>query len=413
MALLIQKFGGTSVGNVERIHRIAELIEQTSRAGNQVVVVVSAMSGETDRLLRLAHEVTPQPDDRELDVLLSSGERVTIALLAMKLRSRGVNARSFTGRQVGIVTNSSHTRARIAKVTADPVKRALAKGVLPIVAGFQGVNERSEVTTLGRGGSDLTAVALAAALQAERCVIFTDVDGVYTTDPNVVPSARRIPKLSYEEMLELASLGAKVLQARSVEFAAKYQVPVQVQSSFQEGEGTLVTHEDVDMEQAVVSGVTGDQNQAKITVVGVPDRPGIAANVFGVVAGASIVVDMIIQNVSHQNALTDISFTVPRSDLARALPLVRRTAEEIDARAVEVKEEIAKVSLVGVGMRSHSGVASRMFQTLASQKINIMMISTSEIKISCVLDEKDVDKAVQALHQEFGLDKAPENAVSS
>ncbi len=413
MALLIQKFGGTSVGNVERIHRIAELIEQTSRAGNQVVVVVSAMSGETDRLLRLAHEVTPQPDDRELDVLLSSGERVTIALLAMKLRSRGVNARSFTGRQVGIVTNSSHTRARIAKVTADPVKRALAKGVLPIVAGFQGVNERSEVTTLGRGGSDLTAVALAAALQAERCVIFTDVDGVYTTDPNVVPSARRIPKLSYEEMLELASLGAKVLQARSVEFAAKYQVPVQVQSSFQEGEGTLVTHEDVDMEQAVVSGVTGDQNQAKITVVGVPDRPGIAANVFGVVAGASIVVDMIIQNVSHQNALTDISFTVPRSDLARALPLVRRTAEEIDARAVEVKEEIAKVSLVGVGMRSHSGVASRMFQTLASQKINIMMISTSEIKISCVLDEKDVDKAVQALHQEFGLDKAPENAASS
>ena len=296
MALLVEKFGGTSVGNVERIHRIAELVEQTYRAGNQVVVVVSAMSGETDRLLRLAHEITPQPDDRELDVLLSSGERVTIALLAMKLRSRGINARSFTGRQVGIVTNSSHTRARIAKVMADPVKQALAQGVLPIVAGFQGVNERSEVTTLGRGGSDLTAVALAATLKADRCVIFTDVDGVYTTDPNVVPAAQRIPKLSYEEMLELASLGAKVLQARSVEFAAKYRVPVQVKSSFQEGEGTLVTHEDEDMEQAVVSGVTGDRNQAKITVVGVPDRPGIAANLFGVVAEHSIVVDMIIQN---------------------------------------------------------------------------------------------------------------------
>ena len=267
MALLIQKFGGTSVGNIERIHRIAELIERTCQTGNQVVVVLSAMSGETDRLWRLAHDVTPHPDARELDVLLSSGERVTIALLAMKLRSRGINARSFTGRQVGIVTNSSHTRARIAKVTADPVRRALAEGVLPIVAGFQGVNERSEVTTLGRGGSDLTAVALAATLQADRCVIFTDVDGVSTADPNVVPTARRIPKLSYEEMLELSSLGAKVLQARSVEFAAKYSVPVEVKSSFQEGEGTLVTHEDVDMERAVVSGVTGDRNQAKITVV--------------------------------------------------------------------------------------------------------------------------------------------------
>lgn len=408
MALLVEKFGGTSVGTIERIHRIAELIEQTYRAGNQVIVVVSAMSGETDRLLRLAHEITPQPDDRELDMLLSCGERVTIALLAMKLRSRGINARSFTGRQVGIVTNSSHTRARIAKVTAGPVKQALDQGILPIVAGFQGVNERSEVTTLGRGGSDLTAVALAATLKADRCVIFTDVDGVYTTDPNVVSAARRIPKLSYEEMLELASLGAKVLQARSVEFAAKYGVPVQVKSSFQEGEGTLVTHEDVDMEQAMVSGVTGDRNQAKITVVGVPDRPGIAANLFGVVAEHSIVVDMIIQNVSHQDALTDISFTVPRSDLARAIDLVKQTAAEIGAGAVEVKEEIAKVSLVGVGMRSHSGVASRMFQTLAREKVNIMMISTSEIKISCVLDERDVDQAVRALHEEFGLDKAPD-----
>ena len=404
MALLIQKFGGTSVGNVERIHRIAELIERTCHAGNQVVVVLSAMSGETDRLWRLAHDVTPYPDARELDVLLSSGERVTIALLAMKLRSRGINARSFTGRQVGIVTNSSHTRARIAKVTADPVRRALAEGVLPIVAGFQGVNERSEVTTLGRGGSDLTAVALAATLRADRCVIFTDVDGVSTADPNVVHAARRIPKLSYEEMLELSSLGAKVLQARSVEFAAKYRVPVEVKSSFQEGEGTLVTHEDVDMERAVVSGVTGDRNQAKITVVGVPDQPGIAANLFGAVAGSSILVDMIIQNVSHQDSLTDISFTVPRSDLARAMALVKRTANEIGARSVETTEKIAKVSLVGVGMRSHSGVASRMFQALAREKMNIMMISTSEIKISCVLDEENLDNAVQALHKEFGLE---------
>ncbi len=413
MALLVEKFGGTSVGTTERIHRIAEQIEQTYRAGNEVVVVVSAMSGETDRLLRLAHEITPQPDDRELDMLLSCGERVTIALLAMKLRSRGINARSFTGRQVGIVTNSSHTRARIAKVPAGPVKQALDQGILPIVAGFQGVNERSEVTTLGRGGSDLTAVALAATLKADRCVIFTDVDGVYTADPNVVPSARRIPKLSYEEMLELASLGAKVLQARSVEFAAKYGVPVQVKSSFQEGEGTLVTHEDVDMEQAVVSGVTGDRNQAKLTVVGVPDRPGIAANLFGVVAEHSIVVDMIIQNVSHQDALTDISFTVPRSDLTRAMALVKQTAAEIGAGAVEVKEEIAKVSLVGVGMRSHSGVASRMFQTLAREKVNIMMISTSEIKISCVLDERDVDRAVGALHEEFELDGEGDRAESA
>lgn len=404
MALLIQKFGGTSVGNVERIHRIAELIERTRHAGNQVVVVLSAMSGETDRLWRLAHDVTPYPDARELDVLLSSGERVTIALLAMKLRSRGINARSFTGRQVGIVTNSSHTRARIAKVTADPVRRALAEGVLPIVAGFQGVNERSEVTTLGRGGSDLTAVALAATLRADRCVIFTDVDGVSTADPNVVHAARRIPKLSYEEMLELSSLGAKVLQARSVEFAAKYRVPVEVKSSFQEGEGTLVTHEDVDMERAVVSGVTGDRNQAKITVVGVPDQPGIAANLFGAVAGSSILVDMIIQNVSHQDSLTDISFTVPRNDLARAMALVKRTANEIGARSVETTEKIAKVSLVGVGMRSHSGVASRMFQALAREKMNIMMISTSEIKISCVLDEENLDNAVQALHKEFGLE---------
>ena len=403
MALFVQKFGGTSVGDLERIHRVAERIEETTRAGHQVVVVLSAMSGETDRLMRLAHEVTSHPDDRELDVLLSSGERVTIALLAMALRGRGINARSFTGRQVGIVTNSSHTRARIAKIMASPVLQALAEGVVPVVAGFQGVNERSEVTTLGRGGSDLTAVALAASLKADRCMIFTDVDGVYTADPKIVPSARKIHKLSYEEMLELASLGANVLQARSVEFAAKYGVPVEVKSSFQEGEGTLVTHEDADMERAVVSGVAGDRNQAKITVVGVPDRPGIAAELFTAVAGSSISVDMIIQNVS-QGALADISFTVPRTDLPRALPMMEKAKTELGAQAIEVKDEIAKVSIVGVGMRSHSGVASRMFQTLSREGINILMISTSEIKISCVLDERDLDSAIQALHQEFALD---------
>ena len=403
MALFVQKFGGTSVGDLERIQRVAERIEETIRAGHQVVVVLSAMSGETDRLMRLAHEVTSHPDDRELDVLLSSGERVTIALLAMALRGRGINARSFTGRQVGIVTNSSHTRARIAKVMASPVRQALAEGVVPVVAGFQGVNERSEVTTLGRGGSDLTAVALAASLKADRCMIFTDVAGVYTADPKVVPSARKIHKLSYEEMLELASLGANVLQSRSVEFAAKYGVPVEVKSSFQEGEGTLVTHEDADMERAVVSGVAGDRNQAKITIVGVPDRPGIAADLFSAVAGASISVDMIIQNVSL-GSLADISFTVPRTDLPRALPMMEKAKIELGAQTIEVKDEIAKVSIVGVGMRSHSGVASRMFQALSREGINILMISTSEIKISCVLDERDLDSAINALHQEFALD---------
>lgn len=411
MALFVQKFGGTSVGDLERIHRVAERIEETIRAGHQVVVVLSAMSGETDRLMRLAHEVTSHPDDRELDVLLSSGERVTIALLAMALRGRGINARSFTGRQVGIVTNSSHTRARIEKIMASPVRQALAEGVVPVVAGFQGVNERSEVTTLGRGGSDLTAVALAASLKADRCMIFTDVDGVYTADPKVVPSARKIHKLSYEEMLELASLGANVLQSRSVEFAAKYGVPVEVKSSFQEGEGTLVTHEDADMERAVVSGVAGDRNQAKITVVGVPDRPGIAADLFSAVAGASISVDMIIQNVS-QGSLADISFTVPRTDLPRALPMMEKAKIELGAQTIEVKDEIAKVSIVGVGMRSHSGVASRMFQALSREGINILMISTSEIKISCVLDERDLDSAINALHQEFALDvdESPETS---
>ncbi|MCC6968115.1 MAG: aspartate kinase [Nitrospira sp.] len=410
MALIVQKYGGTSVGNIERIHRVAERVERAHKDGHQVVVVLSAMSGETDRLLKLAHEATHSPDERELDMLLSTGERVTIALLAMELRGRGVNARSFTGRQVGIHTDSAHTKARISRVTAERIKEALAAGVIPVVAGFQGINASSDVTTLGRGGSDLTAVALAAALKADRCIIYTDVDGVYTADPNIVPAARRLDKISYEEMLEMASLGAKVLQSRSVEFAAKYSVPVEVNSSFKEGKGTLVTREDADMEGVMVSGVTGDRNQAKITIVGVPDRPGIAARVFGAVANANIVVDMIIQNVS-QASMTDISFTVPKPDLRNAVDLVQRLSQEIGARSVAVTESIAKVSLIGVGMRSHSGVAAKMFEVLSREGVNIMMISTSEIKISCVVEEKYLELAMRTLHTAFGLDRVSAPAL--
>jgi aspartate kinase len=404
MALIVKKYGGTSVGSIERIHNVAAQVQLAYSQGNQVVVVLSAMSGETDRLIRLAQQITITPDDREMDMLLSTGERVTIALLAMDLRARGINAKSFTGRQVGILTNSAHTKARIAKVTADRLREALAQGIVPVVAGFQGINEESDVTTLGRGGSDLTAVALAAALKADRCIIYTDVDGVYTADPNIVPSARRLDCVSYEEMLELASLGAKVLQSRSVEFAARFGVPVEVRSSFKEGKGTLVTTEDADMERVSVSGVTGDRNQAKITVIGVPDRPGIAAKVFGPVAQANIIVDMIIQNVG-QGSLTDISFTVPRVDLPKAVPLITQVAKGIDAKSVEVLESIAKVSLVGVGMRSHSGVAAKMFEVLSREGVNIMMISTSEIKISCVIDEKYLELAMRSLHTAFELDR--------
>ncbi len=405
MALIVQKYGGTSVGSIERIHRVADRVVLAQREGHRIVVVLSAMSGETDRLLKLAHEATPVPDERELDMLLSTGERVTIALLAMELRGRGINAQSFTGRQVGIITDSAHTKARIARVSAERIRKALAEGVIPIVAGFQGINEQSDVTTLGRGGSDLSAVALAAALKADRCIIFTDVDGVYTADPNIVPAARRIDKISYEEMLEMASLGAKVLQTRSVEFAAKFNVPVEVNSSFKEGKGTLVTKEDTDMEAAAVAGVTGDRNQAKITIVGVPDKPGVAARIFGTVAEAHINVDMIIQNVS-QAAMTDLSFTVPRADLKKAVPIIQAVAKDIDAKSVSVTEAIAKVSLIGVGMRSHSGVAAKMFEVLAREGVNIMMISTSEIKISCVIDEKYLELAMRSLHAAFGLDQA-------
>ena len=404
MACYIQKFGGTSVGSIERIQHVAQLIDKTYREGHQLVVVLSAMSGETDRLTKMARELSADPDDRELDVLLSSGERVTIALMAMTLKSRGIKARSFTGRQVGIVTDGAHTRARVSRVDTNRVLAALKDGVVPIVAGFQGINEASDVTTLGRGGSDLTAVVLAAALNAETCFIYTDVDGVYTADPNVVPSARRLDKISYEEMLEMASLGAKVLQTRSVELAAKYYVPLEVRSSFQDGSGTRVVKEDADMEQVLVSGVTGDRNQAKVTVVGVPDQPGIAAKIFVAIAESAINVDMIIQNVSHES-LTDISFTVPKGDLMATTSLIRDLAKEVGARTFEVNEAIAKVSLVGVGMRSHSGVAARMFATLSQEGINIMMISTSEIKISCVIEEKYMELALRGLHQEFELEK--------
>jgi aspartate kinase len=404
MALIVQKYGGTSVGTIDRIQKVAERVAKAKADGNDVVVVVSAMAGETDRLLKLAHQLSSNPEDREVDMLLSSGERVTSALLALALQEKGFKAQAFTGRQVGIMTDSTHTKARIERITADRVREAVGQGIIPVIAGFQGINEKSDVTTLGRGGSDLTAVALAAALKADRCDIYTDVDGVYTTDPHVVPNARRLAKISYEEMLEMASLGAKVLQARSVEFAANYQVPVRVLSSFSDGAGTLVTKEDRDMEQVVVSGVTYDKNQAKITITGVPDQPGIAARLFGAIAEAGILVDMILQNVS-QEGMTDISFTVPKGDAKKAVEIARKIAREIGARDVQLTEHIANVSIVGVGMRTHSGVAARMFAALSKEGINIMMISTSEIKISCVIDAKYTELAVRSLHDAFELGK--------
>ncbi|MEK7307116.1 MAG: aspartate kinase [Nitrospirota bacterium] len=402
MALIVQKFGGTSVGNPERIKNVARRVARTKDGGDDVVVVVSAMGGETNRLISLASQVSSDPDEREMDMLLSTGERVTIALLAMALQDMGYKARSYTGRQVGIITDSAHTKARIERITAERVHEALAEGIIPIVAGFQGIDEKSDVTTLGRGGSDTTAVALAFALKADLCDIYTDVDGVYTTDPNIVPSAKKIKKISYEEMLEMASLGAKVLQTRAVEFAMKYNVPVGIRSSFNENSGTLVTREEKDMEQVSVSGVTYDKNQARITIIGVPDKPGIAYKIFGTVANNNIVVDMIIQN-TGQGGLTDISFTVPETDMGKAVKIVKEMIAGIGAKGLEVKDEVSKVSIIGVGMRSHSGVAAKMFGTLAKEGINIMMISTSEIKISCIIDSKYTELAVRALHDSFEL----------
>ena len=401
--LIIQKYGGTSVGNVDRIRALADRVRRVRQTGSRVVVVVSAMAGETDRLLGLAREVAAEPVAREIDMLLATGEMVSIALVAMALQEVGCAARSFTGMQGGIVTDGTHTHARIRSITTTRLQRDLSAGVIPVVAGFQGISESDELTTLGRGGSDLTAVALAAALKADSCEIYTDVDGVYTADPNLVPQARRLDRVSYDEMLEMARLGAKVLQARAVEFAKAHDVPLRVKSSFAEGSGTLVTRPDQDMERVVVTGVTADSNQAKITLTRLPDRPGIASNLFGRIAEAGIVVDMIIQNAS-EGGLTDISFTVARADAQQTLAIARQSLEDMGADSVTLESGIAKVSIVGVGMQSHAGVAARMFRALAAENINIVMISTSEIKISCVIDDKYAELAVRVLHAAFQLD---------
>ncbi len=406
MALIVQKYGGTSVGTVERIAAVAERVIRARGAGDDIVVVVSAMSGETDRLLGLANRIAARPASRELDVLLATGEQVTIALTAMALEARGSRARSYTGSQVHILTDSAHTKARILDIDGTRIRRDLADGCVVVVAGFQGVDEAGNITTLGRGGSDTTAVALAAALSADECQIYTDVDGVYTTDPRIVPEARRLDRVTYEEMLEMASLGAKVLQIRSVEFAQKYNVRLRVLSSFDDGGGTLITSEDEGMEEVVISGVTLNRNEAKLTVLGVPDRPGIAGGLLGPIADANIEVDMIVQNVGADGT-TDFTFTVSRADYGHALEILERTAGTLNARAVEGDEKIAKISLVGVGMRSHAGIAARMFRALAAEGINIRMISTSEIKISVVVDEKYGELAVRTLHSAFGLDSAP------
>jgi aspartate kinase len=415
MALIVQKFGGTSVGSVERIRNVATRVARWKAAGHQVVVVPSAMSGETNRLIGLAKELQRDPDPRELDVVASTGEQVTIGLLSMALMAQGVKARSYTGAQVKVLTDSAFTKARIVHIDEDRMRRDLAAGIVPVVAGFQGMDEAGNITTLGRGGSDTSAVALAAALKADECQIFTDVDGVYTTDPRIVPEARRLATITFEEMLEMASLGSKVLQIRSVEFAGKYRVRLRVLSSLTDPmmsteeearSGTLITfEEDEKMEQAVISGIAFSRDEAKITVTGVPDRPGIAYAILGPVADANIDVDMIIQNASS-DGLTDFSFTVPRNDFTRAIEIVKKVKEHVGARDVVGDNRICKVSMVGVGMRSHVGIASQMFRTLAEEGINIQMISTSEIKISVVVDEKYLELAVRVLHGAFGLAQA-------
>ena len=390
------------MGDVERIKRVARRVVEAKVQGNDLVVVVSAMAGETDRLLGLAAQITDKPDERELDVIVATGEQIAIGLLSLAIQQHGHRARSFTGGEVRIQTDTAHTKAKIVSVEVDRAQQALQEGAIVIVAGFQGVTAEEDVTTLGRGGSDLTAVAMAAALKADLCEIYTDVEGVYTADPNVVPEARKLGKISYDEMLEMASLGAKVLQARAVEYAKNYAVPVHVRSSFNANQGTLVVQEDAEMERVVVSGIAYDRNEAKITVLRVADRPGIAAKLFGRVAEANIVVDMIVQNMS-QDGTTDISFTVPKSDFQKAMWLVNGVAKDIGAQQVAGDDKIAKVSIVGVGMRTHSGVAGKMFEVLACENINIMMISTSEIKVSCVIDAKYGELAVRILHEAFGL----------
>ncbi|AGI23605.1 aspartate kinase [Pseudomonas sp. ATCC 13867] len=404
MALIVQKFGGTSVGTVERIEQVAEKVKKFREAGDDIVVVVSAMSGETNRLIGLAKQIMDVPIPRELDVMVSTGEQVTIALLSMALMKRGVPAVSYTGNQVRILTDSSHTKARILSIDDANIRADLKAGRVVVVAGFQGVDEHGNITTLGRGGSDTTGVALAAALKADECQIYTDVDGVYTTDPRVVPQARRLSKITFEEMLEMASLGSKVLQIRSVEFAGKYNVPLRVLHSFQEGPGTLITlDEEESMEQPIISGIAFNRDEAKLTIRGVPDTPGVAFKILGPISAANVEVDMIVQNVSHDNT-TDFTFTVHRNDYQAALEILKQTAISIGAREATGDTNIAKVSIVGVGMRSHAGVASRMFEALAKESINIQMISTSEIKVSVVIEEKYLELAVRALHMAFELD---------
>ncbi len=409
MALIVQKYGGTSVGTLERIENVAEKLIGWRERGHQMVVVVSAMSGETDRLIGLAKGITPRPNPRELDVLLATGEQVTIALLCIALEKRGCPARSYTGSQVRILTDNAFNKARIQAIEAAAMQADLDAGRIVVVAGFQGVDEDGNITTLGRGGSDTTGVALAAALKADECQIYTDVDGVYTTDPRVVSEARRLDRITFEEMLEMASAGSKVLQIRSVEFAGKHNVPLRVLSTFQEGQGTLITFEEAleaeQMEKALISGIAFNRDEAKLTILGVPDRPGIAYSILGPVADANIEVDMIIQNIGRDGT-TDFTFTVHRNDYERALEILREQAGRLGAREVAGDNKIAKLSLVGIGMRSHAGVASKMFQVLAKESINIRMISTSEIKISVVVDEKYLELGVRALHEAFELDKA-------
>ena len=406
MPLVVQKYGGTSVGTLDRIQHVAQRIARIRKTGTQVVVVVSAMAGETDKLVKMARQICDNPERREMDLLLSSGERISSALLTMALQARGIPAISMTGRQIGLQTDSVHTRARIKQIDAKRAKKALKENNVIVVAGFQGINEQGDVTTLGRGGSDTSAVALAVALGASQCEIYTDVDGVYTADPRMVPKAKKLDVVSYDEMLEMASLGAKVLQIRCVEFAHKYKMPLIVKSSFKEKEGdkgTLICEEDPKMEQPVVSGIMCDKNQAKITLKEVPDQPGIAANIFGHLAAASISVDMIIQNVSEQGH-TDLSFTLAREELDEAMVIMNKVGKKIQATQVSSDAKIAKLSIVGAGMRSHSGVAAQIFKTLSAHKVNILMISTSEIKVSCIIDQKNSKLAANALHDAFKLE---------
>ncbi|MGQ0587087.1 MAG: aspartate kinase [Gammaproteobacteria bacterium] len=408
MTLIVQKYGGTSMGSVERIEHVAGKVAATRAQGHQVVVVVSAMSGETDRLIKLAKSVNPRGSTREFDQIAATGEQVTIGLLALALEKRGLPARSYTGPQVAIKTDSAHGKARIQKIDEKKLRADCAAGIVPVVAGFQGIDDTGSTTTLGRGGSDTTGVALAAALKADECQIYTDVDGVYTTDPRVEPKARRLDHITFEEMLELASLGSKVLQIRSVEFAGKYKVPLRVLSTFVEGPGTLITLDESNggnVEEPLISGIAFNRDEAQITVVNVPDRPGIAAAILGPIGEANIEVDMIVQNVAG-DASTDFTFTVHRNDFDRAHEVIKRVARDLGAKGVRTANDICKVSLVGVGMRSHAGIASKMFKALAGDGINIKMISTSEIKISVVIDDKYLELAVRTLHKAFGLDQA-------